>query len=34
MNKMKEFNDARDVQMSLKGEIDAYKGLLDSEEAR
>ena len=34
MNKVKECNNARECQMSLQGEIDAYKGLLETEEAR
>lgn len=34
MAKMKECSNARDMQMSLKAEIDTYKNLLDAEESR
>jgi len=34
MNKVKECNNARDAQLSLKNEIDAYKSLLETEEKR
>ena len=34
MAKMKECNNARDMQMSLKAEIDTYSNLLDAEESR
>lgn len=34
MSKMKECNNARDAQVALKTEIDAYKVLLEEEERR
>ncbi len=34
MNKMTECNGARDIQMSLKAEINSYKSLLETEDNR
>ena len=34
MNKMRDYNDARDAQASLRAEIDTYRKLLEAEDQR